>query len=164
MCSGRTDSRNPPSHSFYGLSILTYQKQSDLSSCLFQIKVTEVMPNKALTHSEFRKLVCGVCLRKEKHTQSITPNILALIREHHYEEYSLEQEHLPVIVCKSCVMTLKAQSKDQENARRKLPQVTYDDLQKPRKVITRSADNTACQCLFAKLGDSRLGNTGNMKI
>ena len=77
-----------------------------------------VMPYKALTHSDCRKLVCGVCLRKEKHTQSITPNILGLIREQHNKEYSLDQEHLPVIVCKSCVISLKVVSKDKENAKK----------------------------------------------
>ena len=116
------------------------------------------MPNKALTHLDCRKLVCGVCLRKEKHTQSITPSILALIRKHQFEEYSLEQDHLPVVVCKSCVTALKVVSKDGENAKRKLPQVNFNDLEKPRAVTTRSADNMACQCTICKIGRLKAGN------
>ena len=61
-----------------------------------------------LSHLECRKLVCGVCLRKEKHTQAINPAVLALIKMHHYRDYSLQDEYLPLIACKSCVATLKA--------------------------------------------------------
>ena len=59
------------------------------------------------THSEFLKVVCGCCLRKSKHIQSITPGVLELIRKHHHGDYSLDEDILPHIVCKSCVSTLK---------------------------------------------------------
>ena len=122
-------------------------------STYFMLSVSDLFISyKALTHSDCRKLVCGVCLRKGKHTQSITPSILELIREHHFEDYSLEQEYLPMIVCKSCVISLKVVNTDKENSKRKLPEVTYGDLEKPREVNTRSTDNTACQCTICKIG------------
>ena len=57
------------------------------------------MPDKRLSHYECRKIVCGVCLRKEKHTQTITDKVLTLIKKHHYEKYNLEDEQLPLIAC-----------------------------------------------------------------
>ena len=73
------------------------------------------MPNHVLSHDEFRKLVCGICLRKEKHKQTISDEVLALIKKHCYQEYSLESEYLPLVACKSCVSSLKAIDKNPEN-------------------------------------------------
>ena len=81
---------------------------SILGFVLIFILIDTTMPTYASSHLEFRKLVCGVCLRKEKHTQAITPTILALIKEHHYDDYSLQDGFLPLIACKSCVASLKA--------------------------------------------------------
>ena len=97
---------------------------------------------KALSHSDCRKLVCGVCLRKEKHNQTISEKVLVLIKKHHYENYSIEDDHLPTIACMSCVATLKAIDKSPENAKRKTPFVAYDELQKPKTISTRSTSNT----------------------
>ena len=81
---------------------------SMLGFVLIFILIDTIMPHHASSHLECRKLVCGVCLRKEKHTQAITPTVLALIKEHHYDDYSLQDDFLPLIACKSCVATLKA--------------------------------------------------------
>ena len=40
--------------------------------------------------------------------QTITPSALALIKKYHCQDYSLDDEFLPLIVCKACVATLKA--------------------------------------------------------
>ena len=110
------------------------------------------MPKAALTHYDCRKLVCGVCLRKEKHTQTISDKVLALIKKHHYENYSIEDDHLPTIACMSCVATLKAIDKSPENAKRKTPFVAYDELQKPKTISTRSTTNTVCECSICQIG------------
>ena len=66
------------------------------------------MPSTPLSHEEFRRKVCGVCLRKPKTHQNISPAVLHLIQKHHYTEYSLEDEFLPLICCMGCVSSLKA--------------------------------------------------------
>ena len=59
------------------------------------------------SHKEFREVVCGVCLRKPKLSQKVTPIVLSLIKKHYWENYCLDDDFFPLIACKSCVATLK---------------------------------------------------------
>ena len=69
------------------------------------------MPHTAKTHNEFRDIVCGVCLRKPKLFQKITPLVLSLIQKYHWKNYCLDDDFCPLIACKSCVATMKAVDK-----------------------------------------------------
>ena len=60
-----------------------------------------------LTHEVFRKRVCGVCWTpKKKGTQEITQSILQDIRNHQYQEYSLTNPALSLVICASCRLKL----------------------------------------------------------
>ena len=96
-----------------------------------------------------RGLVCGVCFRKSKHHQRITPTVLALIQKHGYKDYSIDDPSLPYIICKSCAKTLKVL--DSENPNRKLPYFDYGGLVKPALVNTRLADSDKCQCTICNI-------------
>ena len=48
--------------------------------------------------------------------------------------------------------SLKAVNTDKKNPKRKLPEITYGDLEKPREVNTRSTENTPCRCTICKIG------------
>ena len=65
------------------------------------------MPSTKKSHEEFRLLVCGICWRKPKDLQTITPVVLDLIRRFCWSEYELEDKALPLAACKSCVKALK---------------------------------------------------------
>ena len=95
-------------------------------------------------HEQSRKRVCGVCFRKPKNYQSISPLVLDLINKHSYKDYSIEDISLPTIVCMSCVKTLKVIDSDKVN--RKLPDIDYMSLVKPKNVNTRSSENEKCCC------------------
>ena len=48
--------------------------------------------------------------------------------------------------------SLKAVNTDKKNPKRKLPEITYGDLEKPREVNTRSTEDTPCRCTICKIG------------
>ena len=58
--------------------------------------------------------------------QTISPLVLNLIWKHILKEYSLEDTSLPLIICMSCVQTLK--SIESGKVDRKLPDVDYSEL------------------------------------
>ena len=104
------------------------------------------MSDRIACHEHSRRAVCGICFRKLKHHQKITPMLLALIQKHAYKEYSLDDESLPLIVCKSCAKTLKVCGNG-----RKLPDFDYGGLVKPISVNTRSGDNEKCNCSICEI-------------
>ena len=60
-----------------------------------------------LTHEEFRRKLCGVCWKpSKKGIQQITVSTLQDIRKYQYDEYSLTNTALPVVVCSSCRLKL----------------------------------------------------------
>ena len=95
-------------------------------------------------HEANRSKVCGLCFRKPKNHQRITPMILNLIQKIVFDQYSLEDSYLPLIVCKSCVASLKVMDSDKAN--RALPDVDYAGLAKPKTLNTRSSSGEKCCC------------------
>ena len=81
------------------------------------------MSTRSAHHERSRISVCGVCFRKPKDHQKISPMILELIKKHCYTDYSLDDLSLPLIVCKSCAKTLKVVDSDKPN--RKVPGYDY---------------------------------------
>ena len=104
------------------------------------------MNSKSEAHEQNRVKVCGVCFRKPKPKmfQKISPFILNLIWKHSFNDYSLEDTSLPVIICLSCTQTLKVI--DSGKVDRKLPAVDYNELVKPQTVSTRSTVSEKCCC------------------
>ena len=64
------------------------------------------MPKERKTHQDWMRLLCGVCLRKEKNLININDDILHLIKQHHHPSYDLSL--MPTVVCKSCMRPLRA--------------------------------------------------------
>ena len=97
-----------------------------------------IMNSKSEAHEQNRVKVCGVCFRKPKSKmfQKISPFILNLIWKHSFNDYSLEDTSLQVIICLSCTQTIKVI--DSGKVDRKLPAVDYNELVKPQTVSTTS--------------------------
>ena len=102
------------------------------------------MSSKTDSHEQSREKVCGVCFRKPKQYQKISPLVLHLIKKHSYKDYSLQDTYLPVICCMSCVCALKVIESGKDG--RNLPDIDYTDLKKPQAVNTRSAVSEKCCC------------------
>ena len=102
------------------------------------------MSSKTDSHEQSREKVCGVCFRKPKQYQKISPLVLHLIKKHSYKDYSLQDKYLPVICCMSCVCALKVIESGKYG--RNLPDIDYTDLKKPQAVNTRSAVSEKCSC------------------
>ena len=90
------------------------------------------MSSRIERHEQNRGKVCGLCLRKPKQIQKISVSVLNLIQKHSYEDYSLEDTSLPVVICTSCVKTLQVIDEGKDD--RKLPDVEYSELTKPQAV------------------------------
>ena len=111
-----------------------------------------------LSHYECRQKVCGVCLRKAKEIRPITEECLILIKNFHYDGYSLDDNFFPLVVCKSCSLALKAYEKNPSKPGRKLPNTNYEKLSRPGEgVITRSVVNCTCMCSICFVGKLRAG-------
>ena len=65
------------------------------------------MPSFKKTHEDFWQVICGVCWRKPKNLQIISPAVLSMIQSHCYKEYDLENRALPLSACKPCVAVLR---------------------------------------------------------
>ena len=102
------------------------------------------MSSRTDSHEQNRSKVCGLCFRKPKQHQRISPSVLTMIKKHSHKDYSLDDTSLPVIICTSCVKTLKVV--DSGSIDRKLPDVNYNDLSKPQPVNTRSTICEKCSC------------------
>ena len=108
------------------------------------------MSDEINSHKNSRMRVCGVCFRKPKHFQIISPVILQLIKDIFYNNYSLDDNSLPLICCTSCVNALKAIHSGKSN--RKLPEFDYGSLVIPRSTInTRSKVVEICYCTICKI-------------
>ena len=90
------------------------------------------------THKDWMKLLCGVCLRKEKDLVNINDDILCLIQQHHHGPYDLSL--MPTVVCKGCTRALRA-----PESGRNLPIKQYHLLKLPVATRLQSED---CQCSF----------------
>ena len=102
-------------------------------------------------HEKSRRVVCGVCFTKPKSKQSISPIVLSLIQKYCKEDYSLDLDYLPTVICKSCVNCLKALESGSTN--RKLMVIDYTSLIKPMPV-TRSGDSEKCHCSICEIAYS----------
>ena len=102
------------------------------------------MASRAKIHDRSRTKVCGVCFRKPKQFNKISEYTLNLIRKYVYEEYSLDDPSLPIIICTSCIKTVTVI--ESGNSDRKLPDIDYTSLTKPPRVDTRSGDYEKCSC------------------
>ena len=107
------------------------------------------MSTRETCHQKSRSLVCGVCFRKSKHIQKITPVFLTLIQKHSYKDYTLDDQALPNVLCKSCAKCLKVV--DSEKPGRKLPVIDHSSLVKPVTINTRLGDNETCHCTICDI-------------
>ena len=104
------------------------------------------MPNRALTHEEVLKKICGVCRRKQKKLENISPTYLGLIKKYHHADYDLASGKFPEVICPGCKAVLRDGRSSEENGsspKRKLPENEYDSMVLDTRV-TRS--ETSCQC------------------
>ena len=86
------------------------------------------MPNRALTHEEVLKKLCGVCRRKQKGLENISPTYLGLIKKYHHADYDLTSGKFPQVICPGCKAVLRDGRRSEENGtcpKRKLPENEY---------------------------------------
>ena len=86
------------------------------------------MPNRALTHKEVLKKLCGVCRRKQKGLENISPTYLGLIKKYHHADYDLTSGKFPQVICPGCKAVLRDGRRSEENGtcpKRKLPENEY---------------------------------------
>ena len=100
------------------------------------------MPKERKTHQDWMRLLCGVCLRKEKNLININDDILHLIKQHHHPSYDLSL--MPTVVCKSCMRPLRAKESGQKCGGN-LPVAQYHLLKLPVATRRQAED---CQCSF----------------
>ena len=111
------------------------------------------MPHKAKSHQEVLESYCGVCTRAAKNRKNITPRLLRLIQQFHYDNYILNS-WLPSVTCGSCYTILGSFEKgDAHN--RKLPVVIYDDLARPGPQTSHFCTVATKSHLFNVRYDSR---------
>ena len=110
------------------------------------------MPTVALTHEEVLKKICGVCRRKGKNLENISPTYLGLIQNFHHKSYDLNSGQFPSVICPSCKASLREvrnSKKDGTVAKRKLPENQYELM----VLDTRSSSRfeTSCQCTWCSI-------------
>ena len=107
------------------------------------------MSSKEECHERSRGKVCGACLRKPKHYQKISTQVLILIQKHCFTDYNLQDISLPLIICKSCVKSLTVIDGGATN--RKVPSVDYEGLVKPKAITTRATVSEKCYCSICEI-------------
>ena len=100
------------------------------------------------THSENRKLVCGLCYRKSKNLRKISPDHLKKLKALVEPQYSLDDPKFQTVLCSGCAQTLSAHSENPENpvSGRRLLKPAYTILTPPPAHNTRTADGAPCPC------------------
>ena len=109
------------------------------------------MPNRALTHEEVLKKICGVCRRKQKSLENISPTYLGLIKKYHHSDYDLASGKFPQVICPGCKAVLRDGRDSEETGsspKRKLPENEYTSMILDTRV-TRS--ETSCQCSWCSI-------------
>ena len=104
------------------------------------------MATRVEDHEKSRVRVCGICFGKPKPKQhvKITETRLSLIKQYIYDDYSLDDISLPLIMCTSCLKTIKVM--ESGNVDRKIPDIDYKGMSKPPAVNTRSGLSEKCCC------------------
>ena len=101
--------------------------------------------------AENRAKVCGVCTRKGK-LRNISDATLILIKAHHFCDYNTLQ--LPSAICESCNRILQfiddAKLK-QQDPKRKLPSISYEDKMAPPARVTRASVEEICSCFWCRV-------------
>ena len=109
------------------------------------------MPNRALTHEEVLKKLCGVCRRKQKGLENISPTYLGLIKKYHHADYDLTSGKFPQVICPGCKAVLRDGRRSEENGtcpKRKLPENEYTLMVLDTRV---SRSETSCQCSWCNI-------------
>ena len=119
------------------------------------ICVLDTMPPPT-PHDKVMVTRCGICTGKGQ--RKISPNVLLpMIQAHHYKGYDLKLH--PSVLCLSCELALREvakiakDGKSKAEAKRKLPDTNYSELEPPRAARSRSSANV-CQCGWCKVNRS----------
>ena len=107
------------------------------------------------THSENRKVCCGICFRKAKELRQITPTHLTQLQTLVDSRYDTGDPKFQTVICKSCVLSLAAHSSNPDNPEkgRQLLKPNYDNMIPPPVYATRNTEDQLCpctQCLIAR--------------
>ena len=98
-----------------------------------------------MDHTAVLKKICGLCYKKSKNLQNITPTILDLIKNHHYANYNVCDGDFATVLYDSCRRALRdiaSSSKKNEQSKRKLPLPKYETMKRSRS--TRSNSDGYC--------------------
>ena len=116
------------------------------------------MPTMALTHEQVLKKICGVCRRKQKSLENISPTYLSLIQKFHHAGYDLTNGMFPTVICPGCKKILRdGRSSELTGSvpKRNLPENMYSLMSLDTRV---SRSETNCQCSWC--GIWRLNGMG----
>ena len=110
------------------------------------------MSKKKKNHSDFMKIICGVCTRKfpTSDLRSISDDHLEKIKNHVYEDYDLSV--MPHKFCKSCQKSINEIAVNGDKAGYKKPNVDYKSLRLPATMSTRQQDQGTCNCSYCDIG------------
>ena len=104
------------------------------------------MPTFALTHEQVLKKLCGVCRRKQKSLENISPTYLGLIQKFHHAGYDLTNGMFPTVICPGCKKILRDGRSSELTGtvpKRTLPENEYSLMNLDTRV---SRSETNCQC------------------
>ena len=116
------------------------------------------MPTFALTHEQVLKKLCGVCRRKQKSLENISPTYLGLIQKFHHAGYDLTNGMFPTVICPGCKKILRDGRSSELTGtvpKRTLPENEYSLMNLDTRV---SRSETNCQCSWC--GIWRLNGEG----
>ena len=103
--------------------------------------------SRARTHNDNRKIICAVSFRKCGGLRVISKeeefSMKSLPQLRHF---SLADEKLPVVICNSCCLAVKAHAHNPLKPQRKLQSPNYEYLTPPSQYSTRSISDLRCQC------------------
>ena len=110
---------------------------------------------KARSHTENRKVLCGVCYKKGD-LRPITDNQLSQLKTLVDRSYCLDNVRYQTVLCKVCALALSAHVKKPDNPGRTLLKPKYENLNPPPSHSTRSVDPQSCPCTMCEIARSNL--------
>ena len=73
---------------------------------MFHISFSEKMPTYAKGHTQNRSSLCCLCLRKQKDLRKISCEYEKLIHDLVSDNFSVSNDKIPDVICKSCILAL----------------------------------------------------------
>lgn len=113
-----------------------------------------------ITHAIARKLVCLVCMKKQKGMQNVTKKIEHEIRTCHCSSIDFKNDLFPSSICVSCMTRLSQVAKGKNS--RPLPAVyDYSRLIQPNTRNHSTKEHNCTVCDIAKETAPNIGNSGD---